>query len=155
MNCHPKPQTTCGSTTPDTCIVYTGVWPSCFPNPNGDTCFRQNEFNEAAGNFICAHETSINCIIDSISNADATGCLVEGIHDCSGNTLPAQSIKANFQDLYDAVCSINVDLNLPVTGLTIPACIKDPCDNTPNTLGTLLQGILDQLVACCPDCSGS
>jgi hypothetical protein len=47
------------------------------------------------------------------------------------------------------VCDIKVDLNLPVTGLNIPACIKDPCETTPNTLGTLLEAIMAKVCDCC------
>ena len=144
MNCKPKPTVTCGSTNFDTCIVYTGP-KFCFLNQDDD-CFRQNEFNEAAGTLLCDLSGRVEAIEDNIDLTDLSGC----------DAVPAQNtVKEAIQELYTAVCSIKVDLNLPVTGLTIPACIKDPCDNTPTTLGTLLQGILDQLTVCCPDCSGT
>lgn len=140
MNCKPNPESTCGSLMNDSCIVITGTWPSCFPNQE-DTCHRQSEFNEATAELLCPLIESVATIESSIDLSGLTGCT--GI-------LPIKTtVKAEFQNLYNIVCGIKVDLNLPVNGLTIPDCIKDPCDNTPTTLGILLQAILDKIEECC------
>lgn len=141
MRCNPKPVVTCGTTINDTCVNFTGVWPTCYPNPDDEDCFRQSEFNEATGDLICQLLGDVTDIQESIDLDSLTAC--EGI-------IPSKTtVVAEFQQLYDLVCGIKLDLNLPITGLTIPECIKDPCDNTPDTLGTLLQAILNKIEECC------
>ena len=142
MNCKPKPTITCGTTNFDTCITYTGVWPKCFPNQEED-CFRQNEFNDAAGNLLCALDASATEFADNIDLSDLSGC---------DALQPKAKVKDAIQELYTAVCDIKVDLNLPVTHLTLPACFVDGCPPNPVTLGYVLQKLLDHV--CC-DCSGT
>ena len=57
MNCSPLPEVTCGSLYNDSCVVYTGIWPSCFSG--GSSCYRQSEFNQATGTLLCSLNTTV------------------------------------------------------------------------------------------------
>ena len=150
MNCNPKPEATCGTLLNDTCIVFTGPWPECFSQE--DSCHRQSEFNSEAGTMLCAHNTQLTQIFNSLGGV-GNDAVVTGLKNCDNTDKPDVTIQENFQALYDEVCAINIDLNLPIPDgtLTIPACIQNPCDPLPFTLKTLLQAILDQICEChCP-----
>lgn len=148
MNCKPKPVITCGTTISDTCVIYTGPWPSCFPNPNDETCFRQSEWNEAASDLLCALKAAVENIESSI-DLDASGC--------SGLTPVNTTVKAEFQNVYNAICALRADLSLPLNGAVDTKCLQDPCGDPIATLGDLLQAMIDAI--CCianavPDASG-
>jgi len=145
MTCNPKPEATCGTLINDTCVVYTGPWPSCFSQE--DSCHRQSEFNLEAGTMLCDHEVQLIAISHSLIGG-ANPAKVTGLVDCDPHIdRPDKSIKENFQILYDQICHINIDWNLPVIegSLVIPTCIQNPCDPSPFTLGTLVQAMLDQI----------
>jgi len=138
MNCRPKPQTTCGTLLNDTCVVYTGP-KFCFLNQEED-CYRQNEFNEAAGALLCDISGRVDTIESDIDLSDLLGC----------SALQAKAtVKEAIQELYTVVCDIKTDLDIPIVGLTIPDCITNPCSPTPFTLGTLLEAIMAKVCDCC------
>ncbi len=149
MNCNPNPEATCGTLLNDTCVVFTGPWPECFSQE--DSCHRQSEFNSEAGIMLCEHDAMLTQLYSSL---EGTGtALVTGLKNCDNTDKADKTIQENFQEVYDQICDINIDLNLPIPEgtLEIPACIENPCDPLPFTLKTLLQAILDQICEChCP-----
>lgn len=151
-----NPETNCGHLTPDTCIQLTDKLPICLMK--GVSVYadlRQSDFNEIVADKVCCFESDINCLLKSIGKGvtpQDKGCLIEGLTYCS-TVIPDRNIKDNFQSILDRICSITVDLNLPITGLNIPECIQNPCSPQVPTLGTLLQGLLDHV--CCDGCGAS
>jgi hypothetical protein len=145
MNCRPAPEVTCGSIVPDTCVPVTIVWPGCFPDTD---CPRQSDFNTIVGNYVCNLRSRVTTIEESI---DLTS-LSPTCHDTGIN----KTVHGEFANIYDVICNLGVGLDTPVTGLTIPACLVEPCGD-PFTLGTLLNAMMAKL--CCieavvPDASG-
>lgn len=141
MNCRPKPVTTCGSLINDTCVVYTGPWPSCFPN-QGEDCYRQSEFNEAAGTLICELVESVQTLEASTDLSDLSGCAAfEPVKT---------TVKAEFQNIYNVLCDYKVDLNTPLNGSIDLKCLQASCPETPiTTLKDLLQALVDSHCECC------
>lgn len=134
MNCKPKPQTTCGTLLSDACVVYTGP-KFCFLDQEED-CFRQNEFNEAAGNLLCDLSGRVEDIESSIDLSGLTGC--------ESFTPIRTTVKAEFQNIYDFLCTYKVDLNTPLNGSIDLECLQPACESNPIvTLKDLLQVLVD------------
>jgi len=142
MNCRPKPQTTCGTLINDTCVVYAGPWPSCFPN-QGEDCYRQSEFNEAAGDLICELKTDVTTIKSAIDLTDLSGC---------ASFPPVKTTpKEEFQNIYNFLCTYKVDLNTPLNGAIDLDCLQSACPDDPiTTLKELLQALVTKVCNCCP-----
>lgn len=159
MNCHPKPEVTCGDRIPDSCVPVTLFWPACFPGEND--CPRQSEWNKASSDLICSLVTSVGKNPTSCIEYNGTGILGSIYLGCLSSTcdeiVPVKTtVRAEFQNIYDVLCGIKVDLNLPVPGLDLK-CLAIPCDPAVPTLGQVLQAMIDAI--CCigcvvPDASG-
>jgi hypothetical protein len=80
----------------------------------------------------------VDDIKDSIDLTTLTGC--------ASITPVKTTVHAEFQNLYDAVCSLKTDLSLPITGIDTK-CLVDPCGDPIATLGELLQAMVDAI--CC------
>ena len=132
MNCSPDPEVTCGTTLPDTCIIFTGTFPPCLPG--GETCYRQYDFNSQVGTLLCTLDADVTTILDSIDLTGLTGCT--GITPIKG------TVVAEFQNLYSIVCDLQTNLNLPIVGLNLQ-CLQNPCGGNIGTLGALLQALID------------
>lgn len=140
MKCNPSPEQTCGELINDSCVVITGDWP--FPcNSPVAGCYRQSEFNEEVGTQICAIQASISAIEADIDLSSLTGC--------ASITPDKTSVHASLQQLYDEVCALKTDLNISISGLTIPDCIQSPCETPIGTLGELLEAIMTKICDCC------
>jgi len=143
MNCHPSPETTCGTLLNDSCVVITGayVFPCTYPSTTKSGCYRQSEFNEYVGPKICDFEHRIGEIEASIDLSTlSASCL----------TPVETSVHASLQQLLTKVCALETNLDMPLSGLTIPDCIEDPCGDPISTLGQLLTAIMAKLCTCCP-----
>ena len=135
MNCSPLPEVTCGSLYNDSCVVYTGIWPSCFSG--GSSCYRQSEFNQATGTLLCSLNTTVQGITNSIGNLST-------LTGCTNITPSGTTINTQLQTIYNYLCSLQTNLNLPITGLNL-RCLQDPCGTPIGTLGQVLQAIINQL----------
>tara|TARA_R110002020_G_scaffold357575_3_gene569924 strand:- start:95 stop:520 length:426 start_codon:yes stop_codon:yes gene_type:complete len=105
-----------------------------------DSCVNQNDVN---GDLYAITDE----IIEGLDNSTLTSTCI---------TIPVNSTTAEIIALYEAkICELdeevttlqNIDysqLDITGWGLTIPACIVDPCAIVPTTLGPLLQVIMDQ-----------
>lgn len=103
-----------------------------------------------------------DCVNQKDVNEDLYGLVDQLISDIDVSsitstciTIPPNSTIAEIVALYEAkICELegemttlqNIDystLDITGWGLTIPACIADPCASPPTTLGPLLQAIMD------------
>lgn len=137
MGCGSDISNTCADSTLTTCVDYEGLLGA--NTKIIKDCVNQSDVNEDL--YIITDE-----IIDGldISLLEST-CI----------TIPKDATIADIIILYEEkICEIEgkvteiEDTNystLDVTGwgLTIPACIADPCASPPTTLGPLLQAIMD------------
>ncbi len=142
MNCNNKPEIFCGSIVNDTCVKVVTIEPefACFLDIDG--CYRQSEFNSVVGTKVCQMSSTLDTIVEGIDLSSLEGC--EGI------TPVKQTVKQEFQNVYNILCELKTDLGLPITGIDVK-CLVDPCGNPISTLGQLLQAIVDKLCDCCPN----
>lgn len=167
MNCNPSPTTYCGQLYNDSCVNITGTWPVCFPITTGP-CYRQSDWNTAAGNLLCALGTAITGpttpivvpitlptgVTSILSSITLTGLVTPP--NCVGSPLGLNpvgtTVVAEFQNIYNILCAnLPIGLNTPLATGSGPAlqlkCLQDPCGNPIGTLGQLLQSIINQICA--------
>lgn len=139
MQCNPSPEITCGTINYDSCIVYTGVWPSCFP---GESCPRQSDFNLSAATLICDLQSKLNCLLTSVTGSTTpdSSCNVKGL-SCGTVPISDGTVKENFQAIYNQLCNLTFNIQLPATGLDL-GCLAIPCSTTPPTIGQVLQALI-------------
>ena len=140
MNCSPTPEETCGSLINDTCVVVTASVPQCL-RIQGATCYRQSEVNTQVFTKVCAIDAAVTAIQSSIDLSDLTGC--------DAITPVKDTVKEEFQNVYNILCDLKTDLSLPLDGQLDLKCLVDPCGNPISTLGQLLQALIDQHCECC------
>ena len=136
MNCYPLPEVTCGSLINDSCVIITETWPLCFPG-SVPACYRQSDYNTAAGTLICSLNTNVTNILASIGNLTT-------LTGCTNITPSGTTLNAQLQTIYNYLCSLQTNLNLPIVGLNLH-CLQDPCGTPIGTLGQLLQAIVNEL----------
>lgn len=134
MNCNPKPEVTCGDTTYDSCVKITVTVPQCLAI-EGATCYRQSEVNTQVFNKICELDGNVTSILSSIGT-------LSNLEGCEGITPSGTTVFAEFQAIYNALCALKTNLNLPITGINTQ-CLVDPCGLPISTLGQLLQALID------------
>lgn len=159
MICNPAPEQNCGFVQPDTCVAVTLNNPTnnpatpvswgCFmPSGYLQTCWRQSEFNYYAGNQICVNTAAIAAIDTQLG---FTGNL--GLTGCTGFTPVNTTVSAEFQALYNQLCTFQYNLNQPINvdpskgGLHL-GCLSTVCGTPIGTLGQLLQALIN---CCCND----
>lgn len=139
--CNPSPETTCGTTINDTCVIYTGNWPTCLEGTGH--CFRQSDFNSSVGGLLCSINTSVTNILNSILLTGLTGC------ETPLEITPVKTtVAAEFQNIYNILCAnLPVSLNTPIVTGAAPGldlkCLEDPCGVPIGTLGGVLQSLIN------------
>jgi hypothetical protein len=157
MNCRPSPEESCGTLLNDSCIVITGTWPFPCSQPVLTGCYRQSEFNQAAGEQICLVYGYTYSILGSITGSGENPTLVTGLKNCDNSAKTPTTIQANFQTLYTQICDLKADLSLPLNGAVKMKCLRNDCCTPIATLGELLQALVDAyccLAAKVPSASG-
>lgn len=133
-NCNPAPEIFCGTLVNDSCVVVTVDVPTCL-QIDGVTCYRQSEINTQVMTKVCSLDTQVTSILDQIDLSELSGCT---------NVTPIQgTVSEEFQNVYDLICALQTNLNLPIVGLNLQ-CLQEQCGVPIGTLGALLQAIIDQ-----------
>ncbi len=137
MACGENLTNTCVEPVKSTCVEFEGTLGA--NTKITSECVTQHEVDEDL--YAITDE-----VIEGLDNSGLTSTCI---------TIPVGSTTAEIIAIYESkICELegkvttleNIDYStLDVTGwgLTIPACIADPCASPPTTLGPLLQAIMD------------
>lgn len=133
MGCNPKPETTCGTTIPETCvtIVDNTIFSSCPAwvlaniGINVNDCYRQSDFNQIFAGSICSVFTTLGQMQTCAPAPVTTGSGILGAitTNCLANcsvfvfptvfplvTTPVKNgiqVKEELQNIYNDICRLN------------------------------------------------